>query len=198
MNVFNEQEMNEICEKLKAEKREHEIQINYHKSSFFNKIKKTLEKDRRGEVVFCVLRPNHKVVAITCKEYPKDVFRIPTGGIGHREDILKAVRRETKEELGLDVEISEFAGVLKIDFQHKNRHLFFYSYLFILKEKGGRLLLDASDDEVSQVLELDLEGLRGVVEKLNHLQGKWEDWGKFRYATSKAILEYLENSKDFV
>lgn len=191
MNVFNEEEFIELCNTLKVEPFSEEITIRYFKSSFFNKIKRTVESDRRGEVVFCVIRPNNKIVSITCKEYPAGVFRIPTGGIGHEENIIDAVYRETKEELGLDVEIEKFIGVLKIMFEHNAKSVNFYSYLFILREKGGRLLLDAIDDEVSEVKEVDLEELKVIVENLNNIKGKWVDWGKFRYTTTNAILQYL-------
>ncbi len=77
-----------------------EVTIKYSQCSFFNKMKKSVEKDRRGEVVLGVIRPSGKVIAVTCAEYPEGVFRIPTGGIAHNENIAEAVFRETKEELG--------------------------------------------------------------------------------------------------
>ena len=70
----------------------------------------------------------------------------------------------------------------------------FYSYLFILKEVGGRLLEDASDDEVSEVKEADLHELQHIVHSLNNLEGSWSNWGKFRYETTNAILKYLQNN----
>jgi 8-oxo-dGTP diphosphatase len=198
MNIFNEEEFNDLCRASEGEKFSKEIYIRYFKSSFFNKVKRTVENDRRGEVVFCVINSNKKIITITCKEYPLGVYRIPTGGIGHNENIISAVYRETKEELGLDVDIVNFAGVLKIYFQHNASSVSFYSYLFILKEKGGRLLLDATDDEVSEVFETDLEGLKSVVENLRNIKGKWEDWGQFRFETSNAILQYLMNHPEII
>lgn len=198
MNLFKEEEFKELCNTLKVEEYSEEITIRFFKSNFFNKIKKTVEKDRRGEVVFCVIRPNNKVITITCRDYPSGVFRIPTGGIGHEEDIIEAVYRETKEELGLEVELVKFIGVLKIRFEYKESCENFFSYLFILREKGGNLLLDATDDEVSEVLEADLEKFKNIVENLNNIKGKWSDWGKFRYATSNAILKYLLKKEEII
>jgi len=154
-----------------------------------------VQRDRRGEVVFCVLRPNRKIIVITCKEYPRGIFRIPTGGIGHKEDIIEAVYREVKEELGLDVYIKQFAGVLRIRFEHVDESIMFFSYVFILQEAGGRLLLDASDDEISEVREVDINELEEIVDSLNCIKGKWSDWGKFRYITSNAVLRYLRSSE---
>lgn len=191
MNEFNEKEFLDICSKLGVSPNTQEVTIDYAKDSFFNKMKKSVETDRRGEVVFCVIRPNGKIVAITCEEYPLGVFRIPTGGIGHNEDIVEAVFREVKEELGLQVVIKKFIGVLKIKFKFKDESFMFYSYIFILNEEGGRLLLDASDDEISEIREVDVEGLGEITESLKDIPGKWNDWGKFRYVTTNAALQYL-------
>lgn len=192
MNRFNEDEFNKICEKFNVKPYAEEININYTNSSFFNKVKKSVDNDRRGEVVFCVIRPNGNIITVTCEEYPQGIFRIPTGGIGHNEDIVKAVFRETREELGIDVEITDFIGVLKLKFIHGTESVMFYSYLFVLKETGGRLLVDASDDEISEIKEVNIEELEIVVNSLNNIQGRWRDWGKFRYETTNAILRYLK------
>lgn len=195
MNAFNEKEFLAICDKLGTTPRIEEVTIEYETDSYFNKVKDAVATDRRGEVVFCVIRPNGKIITVTCEDYPKGIFRIPTGGIGHEEDILEAVFRETREELGLETEIMEFAGVLKIRFQHKEEAVMFYSYLFILREKGGRLLEDASDDEVSQVREVDMTELELTARGLLNLKGRWSDWGRFRYETTNAVLEFLRNLK---
>lgn len=192
MNEFNENEFLDICRQLHAEPKAREISIRYPGNSFFNKMKKSIESDRRGEVVFAVIRPNGKIITVTCEEYPKGIFRIPTGGINDDEDILEAVYREVKEELGLEVEIIDFPGVLKIRFEYGNESIQFYSYLFILKEVAGNLLVDAADDEVSEIIEADLQTLESIVHTLNSIQGQWSDWGKFRYESSNAILEYLK------
>lgn len=193
MNFFNENEFFELCKKLNMKASIEDTVIRYANSSFFNKTKASVQRDRRGEVVFCVLRPGGKIITITCSEYPKGIFRIPTGGIGHNENIISAVYREVREELGLEVEIRHFAGVLRIRFEHGNDSVMFYSYIFILDETGGRLLLDASDDEIDEIREVDLDGLEEIVGALDKIEGKWSDWGRFRYATSNAVLKYLRS-----
>lgn len=196
MNKFNENEFLRICNQFNILPTSEEVLINYPTDSFYNKMKKSVEKDRRGEVVFCVIRPNAKIVAVTCSIYPKGVFRIPTGGIGHTEDIIEAVLRETKEELGVEVEIMDFGGVLKIKFSHGDDSVMFYSYLFILRETGGRLLVDASDDEISEVKEVDISELESIAENLANIKGKWSDWGRFRYASTNTILQFLKKNAE--
>lgn len=198
VNTFDESEFHALCDKFNPAAYIKEVVINYASNSFFNFMKNNIQKDRRGEVVFCVIRPNGKIISITCKEYPKNIYRIPTGGIGHNEDISDAVFREVKEELGIDIEVMSFAGVLKIKFQHKNEFARFYSYMFILKETGGNLLKDASDDEISEIFEASLDELQNIVTNLKNLNGRWKDWGTFRYQTSNEILNILKNNKNFL
>ena len=68
----------------------------------------------------------------------------------------------------------------------------FYSYIFILDEVGGRLLADASDDEISEIREVDIDEFERMVRALGSIEGKWQDWGRFRYITSNAVLNYLK------
>lgn len=191
MNVFNEAEYIDICNKLASDALITDVTVRYASPGYFNRLKNVVQHDRRGEVVFCVIRSNGRMIATTCSEYPKDIYRVPTGGIGHDEDILEAVFREVKEELGLEVKIRSFGGVVRIRFEHENDQVMFYSYIFILDEVGGRLLEDASDDEISEVRELDMEGLAKIVRSLEGIKGKWQDWGQFRYVTSNAVLQHL-------
>lgn len=192
MNIFNKEEFEQVCKSLNAEPYIKEVEINYPTPGFFNKMKKSIETDRRGEVAFCVSRPNGKIITVTCTEYPEGIFRIPTGGVGHKEDILEAVFRETKEELGLETKIQGFLGVLKIKFVYQKDSCMFYSYLFLLNEVSGRLLMDATDNEVSEVKEVDIKGLEEIANKLSSIEGKWADWGKFRFVTTNAYINYLK------
>lgn len=193
MNVFDEAEYLNICNKLKTAGAISDVTVRYTAPGYFNRLKSVVQRDRRGEVVFCVIRPDGKIITTTCSDYPENTYRIPTGGIGHDEKILGAIFREVKEELGLEVVIKDFAGVVRIRFEYEKEHVMFYSYIFILNETGGRLLEDASDDEVSEVREVDLDGLEQIVRSLGDLRGKWQDWGRFRQITSGAVLSYLKN-----
>ncbi len=190
-NLFNEEEFLCICDKFEINPSITDINIRYGLPSYFNRLKNVVQRNRRGEVVFCVIRPNGKIIMTRCKDYPENIYRIPTGGIGYDEGIMEAIFREVKEELGLEVQIRSFAGVIRIRFEHGNEHVMFYSYIFILDEIGGRLMEDASDDEISEIREVDIEEMEQAVRALNEIDGKWHDWGKFRYITSNAALRYL-------
>lgn len=192
MNMFNEAEFVGLCSKLSSEKNITDITVRYAAPGYYNRLKGAVQWDRRGEVVFCVIRPNGKIITTTCSDYPKGIYRIPTGGIKHNEDIMEALFREVKEELGLEVKVRSFGGVVRIRFEHDDDYLMFYSYLFILDEIGGTLLVDASDNEISEVKEVDIEGLSKIVGVLGTIKGKWRDWGYFRYISTNAVYQYLK------
>ena len=195
MNKFNENEYNDICRKFNSSGNIEDVTIRYTQSSYFNKLKSSIQRDRRGEAVFCVIRPNGRIIAVTCDEYPEGIYRIPTGGIGHNEDVTSAVFREVKEELGLAVRVRNFAGIVRIRFEHADDSEMFYSYIFILDETGGRLLEDASDDEIGEVREVSLEELQQIVDSLGKIPGRWKDWGRFRYVTTNSVLKFLRSEK---
>lgn len=193
MNVFNEAEFRDLCRRLGSEGVIRDVTVRYPTPRYFNRVRHFVRHGRRGEVVFCVIRPNGKVIMTRRDDYPAGIYRIPTGGIGYGEDVADAVFREVREELGLEVRIRAFAGVVRIRFEYRNENIMFYSYIFILDETGGRLMADASDDEISEIREVDLEEFGQLVRALGNIGGKWQDWGKFRYVTSNAVLDYLKH-----
>jgi 8-oxo-dGTP pyrophosphatase MutT (NUDIX family) len=169
-----------------------DLEIPYESRHFWRRARDLVSKDRFGEVVFGVERPNGKIIAVSSPEYPAGVFRIPTGGIFYGEDILDAVKREVREELGLIASVRHFAGVLRIRFTHGGDAVPFYSFLFHLKEESGNLLTDATDDEVSEVMEAGPEDLDRMADNLLHIREEWRDWGRFRHATTHAMAVYLK------
>ncbi|HEY9059947.1 MAG TPA: NUDIX hydrolase [Pseudobacteroides sp.] len=194
LNKFNEDEFKSLCIKYNTKAKLEDIEIKCSKIEYVIKNRNLINEDRRGEVVFCVKRPNGRYILITCEEYPKGIFRVPTGGINYNEDIVEAVLRETKEELGLDVEIVDFIGVLRLKFLYGETYTMFYSYVFLLNETGGRLLEDATDKEVSHVLEAQLGDFEKVLDALLKIDERWVDWGRFRYETTNAVYKYLQKS----
>lgn len=192
INTFDKKEFLYLKKRFGRQAWIKDVELDNVNSSYFNKIKASVQKDRRGEVVFCVIRPDGKIITVTCSEYPKGIFRIPTGGIRRNENILSALNREVLEELGLTAEIKEFAGVLRIRFKSGSDSVSFYSYIFILSEKSGKLLEDASDNEISEVKEVDVDELALTSKKLEEIAGKWKDWGRFRSLTTTAVYEHLK------
>ncbi|MBZ4647105.1 MAG: hypothetical protein JG777_2594 [Clostridia bacterium] len=190
-NTFNRLEFEILKSKYGKDGIEKEVILNLTNKKLFEEFKHNIEKDRRGEVAFAVERKNGKVVVIRTLFYPEGIYRIPTGGINHGEDIIDALYREVKEELGLQFEIKKFLGVIKFNIIYCNEKLNFYSYIFWLKETGGKILEDALEDEISEYKEVDKEQLLEIVNVLEKFQTEWKDWCRFRAQTTGFILQFM-------
>jgi NAD+ diphosphatase len=62
-------------------------------------------------VVAAIIERDGKVLLARNKEWPEKVFGLITGFLEKGETPEEAVKREVKEEVGLDSEIVEFVGV---------------------------------------------------------------------------------------
>jgi len=195
MNTFNEKEYIQLCEKYKGKQQIKDITLKIENEQYFNYFKNAIKRDRRGEVVFCVIK-DKKIITIKSEEYPEGVFRIPTGGIDYNEDIVQALVREVKEELGIDVKIISFKGVIKWNMYHKKQQVKFYSYLFILEYINGNLLIDALENEVSEVKLCTIKELNYVSQYLLTLVSFWSDWGNFRHETTNFVYLSLKEKNN--
>ncbi|MGE5560567.1 MAG: NUDIX hydrolase [Chloroflexota bacterium] len=146
--------------------------------------------DRRGEVVFGVERPSGRVVVTRARDYGPGIFRLPSGGIEPDETALAALMREVREELGLTVAIAAFFGVVQLRFRCGNDERLFPAYVFHVRETGGRLLTDATDQEIVGYAEVDWAGLNALVARLGSLAGDIGPWGRNRAATTGFFAEH--------
>lgn len=169
------------------------VTLEFKNRKFFNDFKKTISTDRRGEVGFFLKRKNGKYVVVRSRKYPKNIYRIPTGGIGFTETVIDALYREVKEELGVEFEIETFKGIVEYTIKYKEDVLKFYSYLFVISESSGNLIEDATEDEITGYREIDIDELKDVERKLSSVEGSWRDWCSFRV---KLIDFYLKGEKD--
>jgi len=84
-----------------------------------------------------VVNDKGKILLIKSPKW-KDVFVVPGGHIKLGESIEQAVKREIKEEVGLDVEVGKMLLVLESIFSdefHEKRHFIFLDYLCRAKSK---------------------------------------------------------------
>ena len=148
---------------------------------------------RDEEVVFAVVRTDDgRVAVVHGRGTPEGAFRVPSGGRSKQEDLIGAVRREVREELGVEAEVLSCAGAM----EHRFDDLpFFRSSLFVLSAEGtggcggiarGEDLLEV--DEVRWVVPEDLPDL---ARRLRGLDGEWRGWGLFRASTTEALAEFL-------
>ncbi len=163
----------------------------------FDPLNKT---DRYGEVCMVVRRPNGQLLTMLKTFYPKEAYRLPTGGINHGESIADALLRETLEETGLDVEVRQFLAAVAYTTAKTGEQPIFYTFAFLLDEVGGKLNpLDLSE-RIESFRLIQPGDLPTLVERLSHLEqkydpqvaGNWHDWGQFRAVIHRLVWEALQ------
>lgn len=170
--------------------------VNAHiTDAFFDPIKRP---DRFGEVCMVVRRQNGKIVLTTKDFYPKQAFRLPTGGISHGESVFDALLRETKEETGLDVVVERFLAWIDYHGAAPEKPMF-HTFAFLVDEIGGTLESNDPHERILAFREIDpselstvAEQLEGIASELSEeIVGDWRDWGRFRAVVHRAVAAAL-------
>ena len=123
----------------------------------------------KAGVAGVILRGNQIVMIRRKYGTNKGKWCIPCGNVEVGEDVRTAVRREIKEETGLDVEVGDIVDVLST---HHSPERSVVGVWFHVKEKGGNLV--AGDDAAEvQLFPLDepptdmaFEADRKIIERL--------------------------------
>lgn len=90
------------------------------------------------------------------------VFNQPAGHIEEDEAILDAVRRETLEETGWDIEPMHFLGIYT--YKSPANDVTYYRFCYVAR--GRRRITDELDDGIIAAHWLSLEEIRGLGRKL--------------------------------
>ena len=85
---------------------------------------------KRIELSGCVIIENEKLLLIFKKEHRH--YELPGGKVKQGETLEEAALRETKEEIGCDVELIKYLG--HIDFSIKGKNCRSHNYLAKIKE----------------------------------------------------------------
>jgi len=119
--------------------------------------------DRRGEVALVIERPNGAVLLHRKAHYAAEHFRLPTGGVNLGEPVLDYTLR--------------FDAI----------RLPFVSYLFHLRETGGRLSLDGG--EVAAFRECAPAELPAIAAALCSIPNPRGYWGRWRAVAHEVAAE---------
>lgn len=156
------------------------------------------KKDRYGEVCMVVRRKNGRLLTMIKTYYPKEAYRLLTGGIDHGERIFDALLRETAEETGLEVTVNRFLAA--VAYRLTSREVpHFYTFAFLLDEIGGTLGVIDDGEQVEDFREIELDELPVIADRLEHIRtnyskridGTWRDWGHFRATIHTLVYEAM-------
>ena len=152
--------------------------------------------DRFAEVCMVVRRPSGGLLLSTKTFYPDGAHRLPTGGIQAGEEILAAVRRETQEETGLDVELRRFlAAITYLD--GPEGPPIFHTFAFLLGVLGGTLGPLDLHEQISEYIAVRPGELPAVADRLGSIRAgaapgsNWPAWGRFRAVVHRIVAEAL-------
>jgi 8-oxo-dGTP pyrophosphatase MutT (NUDIX family) len=147
---------------------------------------------RSAEVVLVIRRGNGRYLVHTKAFYPKESYRLMTGGIEPDEQPRTAALREAHEETGLQVVITRALARIDYEFQFPGEVYLFTSYLFLLQDQGGDLGVLDEGEEIVDFHEVSLDELPLLANQLEALQGdKWADWGRFRAPAHRIAYQLL-------
>ncbi|GAC1454821.1 MAG: NUDIX hydrolase [Ktedonobacteraceae bacterium] len=155
--------------------------------------------DRYGEVCMVVRRRNGRLITAIKTFYPKDAYRLLTGGINYGERVFDALLRETHEETGLEVNVHRFLVALAYHLNSDDKTSVFYTFALLLDEVGGTLGVLDENERVEAFREVSVEDLPKMANTLRYIQhepsreigGNWSDWGRFRAAVHDAVYAAL-------
>jgi ADP-ribose pyrophosphatase YjhB (NUDIX family) len=145
---------------------------------------------RRGEVIFVVRRPGGLILH-TKDFYPPGTYRLPSGGVSWGESVLSALHREVREEMGLEIEVERFLGLLEYEFHCQEETIPFVSYVFLVREAGGELAPQDKAEHILSFRQVPVAELSAVADSLRAMEEDWRDWGEFRAIAHDLVVEMI-------
>ncbi|WP_312894832.1 NUDIX hydrolase [Paenibacillus eucommiae] len=115
-----------------------------------------------------------KILMVLNKKGDSSQWSIPGGTVEAGETLEQAVKRETKEESGYDIEITGLYSVREALFSEKGHHALLFTFLANIV--GGEMNISDPDGEVVEVKWLDLETANEFMTYLpDHLKIKTQE-----------------------
>lgn len=187
-SINSKENITELCYLAERFGKPEQIQNKIISNRLFGPVNRT---DRRGEVVFALMRPQHRILLSTKSFYPNDLYRLPTGGIGNDEKVLDALYREVEEETSLNAEIIRFLAILDTHIITPNESMNFKSYVFLLNAIDGVPKSQDESEEITGFKEVHPLELLNIAQRLRNLPKPWKGWGEFRAIAHEVVGRIL-------
>ena len=127
---------------------------------------------------------------LLCHRKDHDLWNLPGGALESGEAPWNGVRREVKEETGLDVEVTKLVGV----YSKPEKDDMVFS--FVCKIKGGQITLNDEADQI-EYFEIDKLPTNTVPKQVERIKDFLEtsDEVTLKIQTGKSTIELLKEGK---
>ncbi len=119
-----------------------------------------------------------------------DLWNLPGGTLENFESPLNAVKREVKEETGLEIEVSKLLGI----YNKENKNDIAFS--FLCKVVGGKITLNDEADKI-EYFEIEKIPSNTVLKQLERIKDylSGSDQIVFKTQTGKSAIELAKEGK---
>lgn len=161
--------------------------------------------NRLHEVCMTIRRPNRQFLTFRKTFYPKEVYRLLTGGVEHKERVLDALFREAYEEIGSQVVIRRLLAVLTYRAEEEGKRepgpIQFSTFAFLLDAVNDTLRPIDPEEQIDTYKEIPQDTLLSIADQLDSLPNEysaelrttWREWGQFRAMIHRAVWDALED-----
>jgi 8-oxo-dGTP pyrophosphatase MutT (NUDIX family) len=163
-------------------------------ASEFDMVEGSMYNGRAHDVTMFIRKKDDpgRIVVIRKPFFPPEAFRAPSGAANRGESLEDGAVRESKEETGLDVQLTRYLARINARFTSENRVIDWTSHILEAREISGKLE-PIDTHEIAEAKWVSLDELQGPVRQALLDTG----WGLFRYrvALTDLTVQALEGAK---
>jgi 8-oxo-dGTP pyrophosphatase MutT (NUDIX family) len=163
-------------------------------ASEFDMVEGSMYNGRAHDVTMFIRKKDDpgRIVVIRKPFFPPEAFRAPSGAANRGESLEDGAVRESKEETGLDVQLTRYLARINARFTSENRVIDWTSHILEAREISGKLE-PIDTHEIAEAKWASLDELQGPVRQALLDTG----WGLFRYrvALTDLTVQALEGAK---
>jgi ADP-ribose pyrophosphatase YjhB (NUDIX family) len=151
----------------------------------FDMVDSSMYKGRAHDVTMFIRKKDDpsSIVVIRKPFFPPGVFRAPSGAAENGESLESGAVRESKEETGLDVELTRYVARIKVKFTDDGRAIDWTSHVLEASQVAGEI--DPIDThEIAEARWATLTELQGPIRAALLETG----WGLLRYRVALTDL----------